>query len=185
MARSTGSTRWILARQGTRQPKTNIVVTVRRQVVVTVRGTHVRRLIVERAPTQDTATWSSPSGSEWYRTDDNEVDTYWPAARVPANSSSACGFRALTIGPSRSRAAFASLDDETAGYCPLATGDELGKLDTREIEFRRQRETLRTWWDEVAIISARRTLNTPPPPLRWWFNGLLVQFMSEEAEQIA
>ena len=53
----------ILARQGTRRTETVVVVTVRRHIVVTVGRTHVRRLIVERAATQHTATRSSPSGS--------------------------------------------------------------------------------------------------------------------------
>ena len=53
----------IPARQGTRRTETVVVVTVRRHIVVTVGRADVRRLIVERAATQHTATRSSPSGS--------------------------------------------------------------------------------------------------------------------------
>src|SRR5262249_56821472 len=63
LARSAGRCLRILARQGTRRTEADIVVTVRRHVPVTVGRADVRRLIVERAATQHTATRSSPSGS--------------------------------------------------------------------------------------------------------------------------
>jgi hypothetical protein len=49
--------------QSARRPETDIVVVVRRRVPVTVGRTHVHRLIVERAATQDTATRPPSSGS--------------------------------------------------------------------------------------------------------------------------
>jgi HEAT repeats/PBS lyase HEAT-like repeat len=55
LARSAGQRLRILARQGTRRAEADVIVTVRRQVPVTVGGTHVHRLVVERAATQHTA----------------------------------------------------------------------------------------------------------------------------------
>ena len=63
LARSAGIYLRIRARQGTRRTEADIVVTVRRHVPVTVGRADVRRLIVERAATQHTATRSSPSES--------------------------------------------------------------------------------------------------------------------------
>ncbi len=48
--------------QSAGRTETNVVVPVRRLIVVTVGGTDVRRLIVERPATQQTATQSPPSG---------------------------------------------------------------------------------------------------------------------------
>jgi hypothetical protein len=50
----------IQARQGTRSPETEVVVTVGRSIVVAVSGTLIRRLIVERRPTQHTTSGSLP-----------------------------------------------------------------------------------------------------------------------------
>ena len=63
LALSAGVTRRILAGQGTRRTEPVVVVAVPRLVVVAVGRASVRRLIVERATTQNTATWSSPSGN--------------------------------------------------------------------------------------------------------------------------
>ena len=56
LAHSVGSTCEFRQRQGTRRPKTVVVVAVVRLVVVAVGRADVRRLIVERAATQNTAT---------------------------------------------------------------------------------------------------------------------------------
>ncbi|MCY2947866.1 MAG: hypothetical protein NTZ71_06775 [Planctomycetota bacterium] len=50
----------IQARQGTRSPETEVVVTVGRVIVVGVSGTQIRPLIVERRPAQHTTSGSLP-----------------------------------------------------------------------------------------------------------------------------
>jgi hypothetical protein len=86
LARFAGVILRILARQGTRRTETVVVVPVRRHIVVTVGRTHVRRLIVERAATQHTATRSSPSGSRLYRRDSSAADRCSLAGRGRSNS---------------------------------------------------------------------------------------------------
>src|SRR5262249_15515447 len=76
----------ILARQGTRRTEADIVVTVGRHIPVTVGGTHVHRLIVERAATQHTATRSSPCGTGVPGTAASAVGRYRPGERVRSNS---------------------------------------------------------------------------------------------------
>jgi hypothetical protein len=78
--------RRIPARQGTRRTKPVVVVAGRRRIVVAVGRADVRRVIVERAATQHTATRSSPSGSRLYRTDNSAGDRYWLAGRGRPNS---------------------------------------------------------------------------------------------------
>ncbi len=77
----------IQARQGTRSPETEVVVTVGRSIVVAVSGTHIRRLIVERRPTQHTTSGSLPDKIYMNPISVRQAEKYSPAAHVPSNSS--------------------------------------------------------------------------------------------------
>ena len=76
LAHSPGDNRLrIQARQGTGRTEPDIVVTVGRHVPVTIGGTHVHSLIVERADAQHTAKRSSPCGRDVRGTAASAVDS--------------------------------------------------------------------------------------------------------------
>jgi hypothetical protein len=88
--------------QGTRRAEPDVVVAVRRPVVVAVGGTRVHSIVVERAATQHTANRPPPCGRGVPGTTAPAVDRYRPGERGCSSSSAARG-----PVPGRSRTGYA------------------------------------------------------------------------------
>ena len=92
----------IPARQGTPNTETIVVVTVIGLVGVAVGGANVRRIIVERAATQNTVTDSPPCGIASQQRGCTASDTCWPDWRDRSNSSFAAELPEVKCLPTHS-----------------------------------------------------------------------------------